>query len=229
MQELIQFVLDNLGYGFIFLFMIVESSFIPFPSEVIVPPAAWLAMKGDDMNVFLVVVVATLGAVIGALVNYVLALWLGRPVVYRFAESKLGHICLLNSEKMERAEVYFREHGVISTLIGRLVPGVRQLISIPAGLARMKIGPFLAYTAIGAGIWNSVLALLGCIIAWSTPDIKTTKDVGELASRYSHEIGFAILVLVVMALGWFVYKKYGKTLMKAVDEDEDEQNEEHMA
>ena len=212
MQELIQWVLENLDYTVVLLFMIIESSFVPFPSEVIVPPAAWLAMTGDKMSLPLVIVVATVGAVIGALVNYWLARWLGRPVVYRFADSRLGHICLINRQKVMDAEDYFREHGAISTFIGRLVPAVRQLISIPAGLAKMKMGPFLLYTTLGAAAWNTVLALIGYGIYLAFPKVQKPDDVAELASKYSREIGLVILVLVVSIAGWLIYKKYGKKI-----------------
>ena len=159
---LIVWILESLNYWVVLIFMLIESTFIPFPSEVIVPPAAWLAMNSDVMNIFMVVVVATLGADLGALINYFLARWLGRPVIYKFANSKFGHFCLLNQEKVEQAEEYFRKHGTVSTFIGRLVPVIRQLISIPAGLSKMKIGPFLFYTT--AHILENIMNLI--IEAW---------------------------------------------------------------
>ena len=149
----IQWCLDNLNYWTVTLLMTIESSFIPFPSEVVVPPAAWLAATGSsDLNIYLVVLFATLGACIGALVNYYLALWLGRPIMYKFVNSRVGHMCLLNEEKLKHAEAYFEKHGSISTLVGRLITVVRQLISIPAGLARMNIWKFIVFTTLGAGI-----------------------------------------------------------------------------
>ena len=156
--ELIKWVLENLNYWVVTIFMTIESSFIPFPSEVIVPPAAWKAMTDDSMNIFLVVIFATIGADLGALINYYLARWLGRPIVYKFANSRFGHMCLIDEAKVHHAEEYFRKHGAASTFFGRLIPAVRQLISIPAGLAGMKLGPFLLYTTLGAGIWNTILA-----------------------------------------------------------------------
>ena len=162
--ELIRWILENLNYWVVTLFMAIESSFIPFPSEVIVPPAAWKAMADDSMNIVLVVVFATIGANIGALVNYYLAKWLGRPLVYKFANSRIGHMCLLDEQKVRHAEDYFRRHGAASTFFGRLIPAVRQLISIPAGLAGMKMRPFLLYTTLGAGLWNIILALIGYLI-----------------------------------------------------------------
>ncbi len=219
MQEIIQFCLDNLNYLTILIFMAIESSFIPFPSEVVVPPAAWLACtEGSGMNIFLVVIFATLGANIGALVNYYLARYLGRGVVYKFADSRFGHLCLLNGEKIANAEDYFRRHGVPSTFFGRLVPAVRQLISIPAGLARMPLRPFLIYTTLGAGLWNGILAALGYIVYVSFPELKTTQDVAEKAGEYSKEIGYGILILLGLVVVYFVVKCFIKKRRKAAEQ-----------
>lgn len=203
--ELIKWVLENLNYWVVALFMAIESSFIPFPSEVIVPPAAWKSMADESMNIIMVVIVATLGANIGALLNYYLARWLGRPIVYKFANSRLGHMCLIDEEKVRHAEEYFRQHGAASTFFGRLVPAVRQLISIPAGLAGMKLGSFLLYTTLGAGCWNIILALIGYLIYRFT-DLKTTNDVYLMATKYSHEIGYVIMGLAVVVIGVLIYK-----------------------
>lgn len=206
MQSLIDFVLFNLNYWWVFVFMTIESSFIPFPSEVVVPPAAFLSMTPDSpMNILLVVLVATLGADMGAFINYYLAKWLGRPIVYKFADSRIGHMCLIDRAKVEHAEAYFREHGAASTFFGRLIPAVRQLISIPAGLAGMPLRSFLLYTTLGAGIWNSVLALLGYIIYRIYP-ASSTQQVADLAKGYSHEIGYVILALAVVVVGVLIYK-----------------------
>lgn len=206
MQFLINFVLSNLNYWWVFVFMAVESSFIPFPSEVVVPPAAFLAMTPDStLNILLVVLVATAGADLGALINYWLARWLGRPLVYRFADSRFGHICLIDRAKVEHAEAYFRDHGAASTFFGRLIPAVRQLISIPAGLSGMPMGKFLLYTTLGAGIWNSVLALLGWFIFKTFP-VSSTREVADLAAEYSHEIGYVILGLAVFVVAFLIYK-----------------------
>lgn len=208
MQFLINFVLSNLNYWWVFVFMAVESSFIPFPSEVVVPPAAFLAMTPDStLNILLVVLVATAGADLGALINYWLARWLGRPLVYRFADSRFGHICLIDRAKVEHAEAYFRDHGAASTFFGRLIPAVRQLISIPAGLSGMPMGKFLLYTTLGAGIWNSVLALLGWFIFKSFP-VSSTREVADLAAKYSHEIGYVILGLAVFVVAFLIYKAH---------------------
>ena len=206
MQFLINFVLSNLNYWWVFVFMAVESSFIPFPSEVVVPPAAFLAMTPDStLNILLVVLVATAGADLGALINNRLARWLGRPLVYRFADSRFGHICLIDRAKVEHAEAYFRDHGAASTFFGRLIPAVRQLISIPAGLSGMPMGKFLLYTTLGAGIWNSVLALLGWFIFKTFP-VSSTREVADLAAKYSHEIGYVILGLAVFVVAFLIYK-----------------------
>lgn len=208
--EIFRWVLENLDYWVVTLFMAIESSFIPFPSEVVVPPAAWKAMTPENgMSVALVVLFATVGADLGALLNYYLARWLGRPLVYRFAESRLGHLCLIDRAAVEKSEEFFRRHGAASTFFGRLVPAVRQLISIPAGLAGMRIPAFLLYTTLGAGVWNTVLALIGVgIYHWT--DVKTVNDVYLLATRYSHEIGYVLLALAALAVVFLVFKAYGK-------------------
>ena len=198
--QFIQWCLDHLNYWTITLLMTIESSFIPFPSEVVVPPAAYKAAAGD-LNIWLVIFFSTLGAVFGALINYYLALWLGKPIVYKFANSRFGHMCLINQEKVETAENFFNKHGVIATFIGRLVTVVRQLISIPAGLAKMHIGKFILFTALGAGIWNSILAALG----WFLEDIVPEDQLISTVSKYSHEIGYVIVGLVVLALGYVAY------------------------
>lgn len=200
--QFIQWCLDNLNYWTITLLMAIESSFIPFPSEVVVPPAAYKAAATGELNVWLVVVFATVGAIIGALVNYYLALWLGKPIVYKFANSRFGHMCLIDQPKVETAEKFFNKHGAIATFVGRLVPAVRQLISIPAGLAKMGLAKFIAFTALGAGIWNAVLAALGWYLEAIVPEDQLISTVSE----YSHEIGYVIIGLVVLALGYIIYK-----------------------
>lgn len=204
--ELFLWILDNLNYWVVALFMAIESSFIPFPSEVVVPPAAWKAMDPDSgMSFILVIVFATIGANIGALINYYLAKWVGRPIIYRFADSRIGHMCLIDRQKVEVAEEFFRKHGAASTIFGRLVPAVRQLISIPAGLAGMHVGKFLLYTTIGAGIWNTVLATIGWGI-YKYTHYKTTHDVYQQALKYSHELGYIILALAVVIVAFLAYK-----------------------
>jgi membrane protein DedA with SNARE-associated domain len=159
-QTLFDWYMANLNYFTVALLMAIESTFIPLPSEVVVPFAAYKAAQGD-LNVFLVVLFGTIGALFGSLINYTLAYYLGRPIVYAFAESRIGKLFLLSKEKVEHAESFFIRNGKTSTFIGRLVPGVRHLISIPAGLAKMNLRDFMLYTFIGAGIWNIVLAVIG--------------------------------------------------------------------
>ena len=204
--DLFLWILDNLNYWVVTLFMAIESSFIPFPSEVVVPPAAWKAMDPNSgMSFILVIVFATIGADLGALINYYLAKWVGRPIIYSFADSRIGHMCLIDRKKVEVAEEFFRKHGAASTIFGRLVPAVRQLISIPAGLAGMHVGKFLLYTTIGAGVWNTVLATIGWGI-YEYTDYKTTQDVYKQAVQYSHEIGYVILTLAVVVVAFIAYK-----------------------
>lgn len=199
----IQWCLDHLNYWTITLLMTIESSFIPFPSEVVVPPAAYKAASGNsDLNVFLVVFFATLGANIGALINYYLAYFVGRPIVYKFANSRFGHMCLIDEEKVKHAEAYFDKHGALSTFVGRLIPAVRQLISIPAGLAKMKLSTFLIYTTLGAGIWNIILAAIGYYLASVVPEDQLMATVNE----YSHEIGYVFIGLGVFIVAYLIYK-----------------------
>lgn len=205
MESLIQFCLDHLNYWTVMLFMAIESSFIPFPSEAVVPPAAWKAAVTGDMNVVLVVVFATLGALLGAFVNYYLAVWLGRPIVYKFANSRLGHMCLIDEAKVQHAERYFDKHGAVSTFVGRLVPAVRQLISIPAGLARMGLGRFILYTSLGAGVWNAILAALGYYMS-TIPGMQTEEAVMDKVKEYSSEIGIVFIVLAVFVVAYLAYK-----------------------
>jgi membrane protein DedA with SNARE-associated domain len=159
-QTLFDWYMANLNYFTVALLMAIESTFIPLPSEVVVPFAAYKAAQGD-LNVFLVVLFGTIGALAGSLINYTLSYYLGRPIVYAFAESKVGKIFLLSREKVEHAETYFLKNGRTSTFIGRLVPGIRHLISIPAGLAKMNLRDFMFFTFVGAGIWNIILAIVG--------------------------------------------------------------------
>ena len=197
----IAWCLEHLNYWVITLLMAIESSFIPFPSEVVVPPAAYKAATTGELNVFLVVLCASVGACIGALVNYYLARYLGRPLVYKFAESRIGHMCLIDSAKVEKAERYFDEHGAVGTFFGRLVPAVRQLISIPAGLARMSLGRFLLYTTLGATIWNSILAGMGWYIGHYY-----SGQLEEKVAQYSGELKIAMLVLGAAVVFYLIYK-----------------------
>ena len=184
--------------------MTIESTFIPFPSEVVLPPAAYHAHATGEQNVFLLIIVATLGADMGATINYFLAFYLGRPIVYAFANSKWGHRCLLNEEKVRRSEKFFDDHGVVATLTGRLVPVIRQLISIPAGLAKMNFLKFILYTTIGAGLWNCVLAAIGWYLQTIVPEDKLMEKVDE----YSEHIKILILAAIAVAVAYFIIRKY---------------------
>lgn len=199
----IQWCLDHLNYWTITLLMTIESSFIPFPSEVVVPPAAYKAASGNsELNVYLVVLFATIGANIGAIINYYLAYFVGRPIVYKFANSRFGHMCLIDEAKVKNAEAYFDNHGALSTFIGRLIPAVRQLISIPAGLAKMKITTFLLYTTLGAGIWNATLAAIGYYLQSVVPEDQLMATVSE----YSHELGYIFIGVGVLIVGYLINK-----------------------
>ena len=204
-SEFFQWFVENANYLFVFIFMTIESSFIPFPSEVVVPPAAYLACTGSDMNFSLVIVFATLGALTGAFINYYLALWIGRPIVYRFANSRFGHACLIDQAKVEKAEAYFDKKGAISTFVGRLIPAVRQLISIPAGLSRMNIGVFALFTALGAGIWNIILAGLGYWLSLHV-SIEELFEAIEKYNSYLTYAGYAIGVFCVAYILWNAFK-----------------------
>lgn len=195
----------HMSYASITALMAVESSFIPFPSEVVIPPAAFVAGQPDSVlcttgnypvDVLLIILFGTLGAMIGAIINYGLSVWLGRIVIYKFADSRLGHLCLLSGEKIQRAEAYFREKGNVSTFVGRFIPGIRQLISIPAGLSRMHFGAFLWWTFLGAFIWNCILAVLGYVAAGQM----------DLIKEYSHELSVAILVLLGAVILYYLIR-----------------------
>lgn len=205
-DNIISWYSAHINYASITALMTIESSFIPFPSEVVIPPAAFVAAEADSalcvtasypLNVALIVLFGTVGAMLGAIINYALSIWLGRPIIYKFADSRLGHMCLLSKEKVQKAETYFNEHGKVSTFVGRLVPGIRQLISIPAGLSRMHIGQFLLYTFLGAFIWNTVLAILGYIAHGQM----------DLIKEYSHVLSIAIVVVVVAVVACWILRK----------------------
>ena len=209
-SQFFQWFVENANYLFVFLFMTIESSFVPFPSEVVVPPAAYLACTntgaGGDMNIFMVVVMATLGAVCGAFINYFLALWVGRPIVYAFADSKFGHACLIDRQKVDKAEASFDKHGAVSTFVGRLIPAIRQLISIPAGLSRMNIGVFALFTALGALVWNAILAGLGY---WLSLHVKP-EDLFEKVEQYNGYLTYAGYALFAICILYILYNAFRK-------------------
>ena len=192
---------SNMNYTAVGVLMTVESSFIPFPSEVVIPPAVYVASDPESrggMKVWLIVLIGTLGALLGAYINYFLSRWLGRPIIYKIVDSRVGHLLLLNREKLDRAERFFNNHGSISTLVGRLVPVVRQFISIPAGLAKMNLLHFSIFTFIGAGVWNCILALIG-YMAYRAAD-------PSVIEKYSRQLSIATLALLAIAVIYIVIK-----------------------
>ncbi len=189
-------IILEIGYLGIFALMAIESSFIPFPSEIIIPPAAYWASQGQ-LNVFLVVVAGIAGSLAGALVNYCLALSLGRKIIFSLAASNWAKFLLVNQSKIARAEKYFLKYGRISTFFGRLVPWVRQLISIPAGFSRMALAKFLFYTGLGSGIWVIILAVLGYFFGANQSQLE----------RYYQEITWLLVVVVGIVFGLFILKK----------------------
>ncbi|EFN91694.1 DedA family protein [Prevotella amnii] len=198
-------LLSQLNYGYIFLLMLLESTVIPVPSELVVAPAAYHAANGN-LNVWLVILFSTLGAAIGASINYLAGYYLGRPIIYKFANSKWGRACLLTQNKVEKSEKYFDTHGMVATITGRLVPGIRHLISIPAGLAKMSYWKFLLYTIIGAAIWHSILAALGYYMHSFVPENQLNNKIEE----YGEYIKIVILILVIAALLYITIKWYIK-------------------
>ncbi len=198
-------LLGNLNYGTVFFLMLLESTVIPVPSELVVSPAAYHA-AGGHLNVFLIILFATLGADCGATINYLAGYYLGRPIIYKFANSKWGHLCLLNQEKVEHSEKYFYDHGILATLTGRLLPGIRHLISIPAGLAKMNYWTFLLYTTLGAGLWNCILAALG----WYLHAIVPENQLHDRIMEYGKVIQWVLIALVAAVVLYFIVKHYLK-------------------
>jgi len=202
-MNFISTLLSNLNYPVIFFLMLLESTVVPVPSEFVVTPAAYHA-AGGSMNVFLIILFATIGADVGASINYFVAKYVGRPVIYRFANSHIGHLCLLNQEKVEKSEKYFDDHGVAATLTGRFVPVIRHLISIPAGLARMNYWKFLLFTTIGAGGWHSILAALG----WYMHAIVPEEQLNDKIAEYAEYIKIFIIGLLLIAVAYFIIKRF---------------------
>jgi membrane protein DedA with SNARE-associated domain len=201
----IQWCLDNLNYWTITLLMAIESSVIPLPSELVVPPAAYKAAAGE-LNIYLVVFFSTLGAMIGSVSNYYLAMWIGRPIVYRFANSRLGHMMMIDEAGVKKTESFFDKNGAISIFTGRLLPGVRHLISIPAGLSRMNMPKFLLYTFLGAGLWNIILASIGYYLESIVPREMLMSKVTE----YSSYLTTIFVILGFFVVGYILYKALKK-------------------
>ncbi|MCF7835660.1 MAG: DedA family protein [Candidatus Marinimicrobia bacterium] len=202
---IVGFIAD-IGYLGVMFLMMIESSFIPFPSEVIIPPAAFLAQQGQ-MNIILVVLAGLAGCLLGALLNYYLALTLGRKIIYALANKKFTSFLLINSKKVEKTEEYFLKYGNLSTFVGRLVPAVRQLISIPAGFSRMNLSSFIFYTSLGSGIWVIILAVLGYSFGSNQ----------EKLEQYYGEISLVFVILAVLLVVGLVFKSKIKSKNKKVD------------
>lgn len=202
-MDFILSLLEHLTYPIIWFLMLLESTVIPVPSELVVAPAAYHA-AGGNINIFLVIIAATIGADCGATINYLAGYYLGRPIIYRFANSKWGKLCLLNQEKVEHSEKYFNDHGMAATISGRLIPGVRHLISIPAGLAKMNYWKFLLYTTIGAGTWNIILAAMG----WYLHSFVPEEQLAAKISEYSGLITFTIVAIIAVIALYFAGKRY---------------------
>ena len=191
--DLVDLILDW-GYLGVFVLMTIESSFIPFPSEIVLIPAGYLASKGE-MHMGMIMLSALGGSMAGAFVNYYLALLLGRKIL-----SKYGKYFFIKENALQKMDDYFEKHGHISTFIGRLLPGIRQLISIPAGLARMNLAVFSIYTALGASLWAFILVMLGYTIGENQ----------ELLDAYLKQITFVVVVILVLLALWYIrYQKRG--------------------
>lgn len=189
--------LEHINYGTVVLLMSIESSFIPFPSEIIVPPAAYKAAQGT-LNIFGVFFAATAGALIGAVFNYCFAYFLGRKVLYRLADTRFAHFLLITRHTLEKAESYFIKYGRSSTFIGRLIPAIRQLISLPAGFAKMNFKQFLLFTVLGSSLWNIILILMGYFLYMQK----------ELLQEYYNDISIFFLVCGVIFFGYMLYKGF---------------------
>ena len=199
-SDLVSFLLETigrLGYVGIFVLMALESSLFPFPSEVVVPPAAYLAAKGE-MNLGGVILAGLGGSIAGAWFNYFLALKLGRPALVKFLKRYGGYL-FLSEAALERVETFFERHGHISTFVGRLLPGIRQYVSLPAGLGKMNPVLFTLFTALGAGIWVSVLAACGYFLGKNEKLLKKALHQGTL--------GVIFLALLCVAGYWWYHKR----------------------
>lgn len=195
----------TLGYPGIIVLMAIESSVLPLPSELVMPPAGYLAAKGQ-MNGVLAVAAGTLGSILGALVNYGLALFVGEPLLRRY-----GKYVLVSNRSLDRTEAFFRRHGEISTLIGRLLPVVRHLISIPAGVSRMRLGRFILFTALGAGLWCGILTYLGWIIG------RHGEEVEAVIGDYVHHalVAYVLPAIAVLLAAYVLWRRRARA--KAVE------------
>ena len=204
-QQVLTWYMAHITYSTVFLLMTIESTFIPFPSELVIPPAAYKAANGD-MNIFLIIIAGSLGAIVGSMFNYYMAKWLGNRLLIKFSNTRLAHLMMIDQSAIEKTEHYFLKHGKTSTLIGRLVPGIRHLISIPAGLANMKMRDFILFTAIGATAWNLILALLGYFFY-------SQKNIPD---KYYKEL---IIIIIAIGCTYVLYLIYKGLTKKNQEED----------
>lgn len=184
-----------LGYPGIVVLMALESSFFPFPSEVVLPPAGYLAAHGR-MDAWLAIGSGILGSLIGAVINYALAAWLGLPLLRKY-----GKYVLVSNKSLDRSQAFFQRHGEISTFVGRLIPVIRQFISLPAGLVRMRLAVFSAYTAAGAGIWCAVLTYIGWVVGKNS-EIFLSSEVNRLTKNAL----LVILPVLLVVVAVYVYR-----------------------
>lgn len=192
-------ITQGMGYFGVAFLMAIESSFIPMPSEIIVPPAAYLASQGT-MNIYLVIVAGVLGSILGAIFNYYLAYYLGRPLVYKLSGHRLAKFFLISPDKVERAEKYFLDNSVTATFVGRLIPVIRQLVSLPAGFSKMPFDRFIFYTSSGSFIWVAILAALGYFIGANQDKL----------SLYYSELKWGAIILVFIWLAVKIFKSIKK-------------------
>lgn len=217
-REGVTWVVDQVGkwgYGGIVIMMSLESSFVPFPSEVVMPPAGYHAHEanGATMSLPLVIACGVLGSVLGALLNYYLAVWLGRPALLRVAHWPIVR-WLISEKKLLRMEAYFKKHGEITTFVGRLIPGVRQYISFPAGLARMPIIRFVVITALGAGIWVAILSLIG----YGLGAMRATMTDEQFETMVAEQSGTALAILIpILVVGTILYIIWHRWFDKKLD------------
>ena len=188
-------IVGKFGYGGIVVMMFLESSFFPFPSEVVIPPAGYLAQRGE-MNLALVIAAGILGSILGALFNYWLALKMGRPALLRY-----GRYVGLTPAAFDRVEKFFNDHGIFGTFVGRLIPGIRQYISFPAGLARLPLIPFILATGLGAGIWVVILAVIGYLVGNNQ----------ELISSYSHQAFYLLIPFLLFCCIFYIWRHRRKS------------------
>ena len=183
--------IGDLGYLGIFFLMFLESTFFPFPSEIIMIPAGYLAFKGE-MSIYIIIIIGILGSLLGALFNYYLALYFGRKFLLKY-----GKYFFIKEETLNKLQIFFTKHGELSTFNGRLIPGIRQLISLPAGLAKMNVTKFSLYSALGAGIWVIILVALGYFLGSNE----------ELISKYLQTATLIAIISIILITLFYIWRK----------------------